>query len=54
MLKNIWKKIVKWIIDDVPKEIESCEFCDCHKANGCSEEEKDSCEQLKIENNSEI
>jgi hypothetical protein len=52
MLKNAWKKIVAWLgwmVSDVPAEIEACEFCRCHKAKGCSEEEKGNCEQLKIE-----
>lgn len=49
MLKKIWKKLVDFIVSDVPAEVECCEFCHCHKAYGCSKEEKGGCEQLKIE-----
>jgi hypothetical protein len=52
MLKNAWNKIVAWfgwMVSDVPSEVESCEFCNCHQVQGCNEEERNRCEQLRVE-----
>ncbi|WP_295404609.1 hypothetical protein [uncultured Thiocystis sp.] len=47
VLGNVWKRWMRWWIDEVPDDLARCQF-DCEKINNCSKTEWESC-QLRLD-----